>query len=65
MTTFVKRTAVELERVRTLPGRYFTSPEIFAEETEKIFTRRWLCAGRAEELARPGTTSCGRWGRRA
>ncbi|SRR5581483_2075499 len=54
MTTFVKRTAVELERVRTLPGRYFTSPEIFAEETEKIFTRRWLCAGRAEELARPG-----------
>ena len=54
MTTFVKRTDVALVGAHTLPGRYFTSPEIFAEERAKIFLQRWLCVGREAQIARPG-----------
>ncbi|HEX2450252.1 MAG TPA: aromatic ring-hydroxylating dioxygenase subunit alpha, partial [Gemmatimonadales bacterium] len=54
MTTFVKRTDVALASARTLPRRYFTDLAIFSEELEKIFLNRWLCAGREEQLARPG-----------
>ena len=54
MTTFVKRTDVALLSAHTLPGRYFTSPEIFSEEREKIFLQRWLCVGREAQIARPG-----------
>lgn len=39
---------------RTLPGEYYTSPEIFAEEKERIFARRWHCVGREARLARRG-----------
>ena len=54
MATFVKRTEIPLGRARTLPREYFCSPEIFAEEQEKIFANRWLCVGRAERIAKPG-----------
>ncbi len=54
MSTFVKRTDIALLGAHTLPGRYFTSPDIFAEETEKIFLQRWLCVGREARIARPG-----------
>lgn len=40
--------------VLTLPGRYYTSPEIYAAEQERIFGGRWVCLGRAEEVAAPG-----------
>jgi len=39
---------------RTLPGEYYTSDSIYAAETDKIFARRWLCAGRVSQLAHPG-----------
>ena len=54
MATFVKRSEIDITGARTLPGRYFTSPDILAEEFQRIFGRRWLCVGRAEELAAPG-----------
>jgi Rieske 2Fe-2S family protein len=54
VTDFVKRTDVALAGAHTLPGRYFTSPEIFALESEKIFQQRWLCVGRESQIARPG-----------
>jgi Rieske 2Fe-2S family protein len=38
----------------TLPGRYYTSEEIFHAEQQRIFKRQWLCAGRAAEIAEPG-----------
>jgi Rieske 2Fe-2S family protein len=38
----------------TLPRRYFTAPDILAEEMERIFTRQWLCVDREERVARPG-----------
>lgn len=39
---------------RTLSGEYYTSESIYAAETEKIFLRRWLYAGRVSQLANPG-----------
>jgi Rieske 2Fe-2S family protein len=35
-------------------GEYFASEEIFAEEQEKIFRRRWLCAGHVSQLPSAG-----------
>ena len=31
----------------TLPRQYYTSEQIFREETQRIFYERWLCVGRA------------------
>jgi glycine betaine catabolism A len=48
------------ERATTLPGRYYTSAEIFAREQERIFSRRWICVGRASEISGPGDHLCPR-----
>ena len=42
------------EKATTLPGRYYTSPEIHAAEREQIFSRRWLCVGRSDAIGEPG-----------
>ena len=39
---------------RTLPGELYTSPQVFAEDLERIHARTWNCVGRAATLARPG-----------
>ncbi|MFN0150162.1 MAG: aromatic ring-hydroxylating oxygenase subunit alpha [bacterium] len=39
---------------RTLPGKYYTSASILADEGERIFARQWHCVGRASRLAKPG-----------
>ena len=39
----------------TLAGSYYTSPDILAEETERIFARQWVCVGRTDRLAEPGS----------
>lgn len=39
----------------TLPGEYFTSPEIFKEERERIFGRSWLLAGHVSQLPEAGS----------
>ncbi|HEX4575007.1 MAG TPA: aromatic ring-hydroxylating dioxygenase subunit alpha [Gemmatimonadales bacterium] len=54
MTAFLKATEAYRQGQRTLPGEYYTSPEIYATELDLIFLRRWLCVGRAAELASPG-----------
>lgn len=38
----------------TLPGQYYTSAEIFREETERIFYEQWLCIGREAQIPKPG-----------
>ena len=48
------------ERATTLPGRFYTSPEIFAREQERIFSRRWVCVGRASDLPGAGDYLCPR-----
>jgi glycine betaine catabolism A len=39
---------------KTLPRRYFISPEVFAEEQEKIFSRQWLLVGHQSQIADAG-----------
>ena len=38
------------ERSYSLPGRFYTDPEIFALEEEKVFFRTWQYVGPAELL---------------
>ena len=54
MTQFQPTTVTYRQGARTLPGRYYTSAEILADERERIFARRWNCVGRASRIARPG-----------
>jgi Rieske 2Fe-2S family protein len=39
---------------RTLPGVAYHSDETYAVDTERVFYRNWMYAGRAERVARPG-----------
>jgi Rieske 2Fe-2S family protein len=39
---------------KTLPQRYFVSPEIFAEEQEKIFSKQWLLVGHQSQIVKAG-----------
>jgi Rieske 2Fe-2S family protein len=39
---------------KTLPARYYTDPAVFQEEMERFFCRMWVCAGRAEQIPKPG-----------
>ncbi|HET6860363.1 MAG TPA: aromatic ring-hydroxylating dioxygenase subunit alpha [Streptomyces sp.] len=40
--------------IPTLPGHFYTDPEIFRQEQERIFEALWYCAVRAADLQRPG-----------
>ena len=39
---------------KTLSQQYFVSPEIFAEEQEKIFSRQWVLVGHQSQLKKSG-----------
>ena len=39
---------------RTLPARYYTSPEIYERERERIFGREWLYVGRSDAISKSG-----------
>src|SRR5262245_23601428 len=43
-----------LQGSRTMPGEFYTSSNILAQEIETIFARDWSCVGRASRLERPG-----------
>jgi choline monooxygenase len=49
------QTARPLSQARHLPAYFYTSPEVFALEKEKIFGRDWMLIGRVEELEQPGS----------
>jgi Rieske 2Fe-2S family protein len=53
-TTFIETRKSYRQGAVTLPGRYYTAPEIFADEAERIFGRSWLCVGREEEIGLTG-----------
>jgi Rieske 2Fe-2S family protein len=40
--------------ISTLPGRYYTDPDVFALEQKRIFESMWFCAVRAADLPKPG-----------
>ena len=54
MTAFLKTADSHRPGARTLPQAHFTSPDIFAREQDKIFSRHWLCVGHQQQIARPG-----------
>jgi len=43
-----------LSQARHMPAYFYTSPEIYEREKERIFQKEWLCMGRVEELDQPG-----------
>jgi Rieske 2Fe-2S family protein len=40
--------------IATLPGHYYTDPEVFALEQERVFQSLWYCAVRSADLGKPG-----------
>jgi glycine betaine catabolism A len=54
MTQYYQTPATLAPGAQTLPGRYYTSPEIYQAELEKIFAARWLVVGRAEQVSQAG-----------
>ena len=54
-TPTFRKTAETFEiGAKTLPQCYFISPEIFAEELGKIFSRQWVLVGHQNQIANPG-----------
>ena len=51
---FCKTTETFTAGAKTLPQRYFISPEIFAKEQEVIFSSQWVCVGHQSEIAKAG-----------
>ena len=51
----VKPRDVMPEGALTLPAPYYVDGEYFARELEILFRRMWICAGRTEEIAAPGS----------
>jgi Rieske 2Fe-2S family protein len=39
---------------KTLPGRYYTDPGVFRQETESFYFGKWICAGRAAAIPNTG-----------
>ena len=54
MPTFRKTAETFTAGAKTLPQRYFISPEIFAKEQEVIFSAQWVCVGHQSEIAKAG-----------
>ena len=54
MATFLKTTTSYVPGARTLPGRYYTSPEVLAAEHERVFSDHWICVAREDAVAEPG-----------
>src|SRR2546423_12068368 len=54
MPVFRKTAGTFAPGVMTLPRRYFISPEVFAEEQEKIFGGQWVLVGHQSQLAQAG-----------
>lgn len=54
-TATFRKTAETFEPgAKSLPQRYFISPEVFAHEQEKIFSRQWVFVGHQSAIAQPG-----------
>ncbi len=51
---FRKTTQTFTAGVRTLPQRYFVSPDVFAQEREAIFSRQWVCVGHQSQIVKAG-----------
>src|SRR5258708_3301678 len=54
MTSFMRTATTFIPGAKTLPGEYYCSPDMLAEETERLFKERWLWVARASKVAKPG-----------
>ena len=52
--TFRKTAETFQAGAKALPQRYFISPDVFAEEQEKIFLRQWILVGHQSRIAHAG-----------
>ena len=46
---------VPLERAKTIPNTWYTSPEVYDTERAAVFARTWQMVGRSEQVAAPGS----------
>jgi Rieske 2Fe-2S family protein len=54
-TRTLRKTSDALARgAKSLPQKYFVSPEVFADEGKKIFLNEWLLVGHQSQVASPG-----------
>ena len=54
MTTFEAAPQLPESLMSTLAGHYYTDPEVFALEQQKIFEAMWFCVVRSSDLGKPG-----------
>jgi phenylpropionate dioxygenase-like ring-hydroxylating dioxygenase large terminal subunit len=54
MTTYHRTVEAYKAGAQTMPREYYTSPDVLADERERIFARQWNCVGRASQIARAG-----------
>jgi glycine betaine catabolism A len=52
--TFHKTAETFAAGAKTLPQRYFVSPDVFEQEQEKIFSKQWMLAGHQSQIEKPG-----------
>ena len=52
---FPKPRPIPPRDAQTLPARYYTDAQLFDREMERIFARRWIAAGRVDEVSEPGS----------
>ena len=45
---------LDVSAAGTLPAELYTSPEVLAFERDVLYTKEWLCVGRAERIPEPG-----------
>src|SRR6266487_4449382 len=54
ITAFRKTAETFSTGAKTLEQKYFVSPQIFAEEQQKIFARQWVLVGHRSQIAQAG-----------
>ena len=54
MVTYYRPEQTFLSGSKTLAREYYVSPEVFAREVDRIFTRRWFCAGPTSRIPSAG-----------
>jgi Rieske 2Fe-2S family protein len=50
MLAFRKTAETSTAGARALPQQYFVSPQVFAQEEDRIFSTHWLCVGHQSQL---------------